>query len=227
MEDATRITRKKSFNTVLFDLDGTLTDSSPGIIRSILYALERMGIDELDVEKLKAFIGPPLRESFRIHYSLDPASAERAVAHYRDYFSHQGLYENYLYPGISELLQDLRGKNKTLAVATTKPSVYARKILRHFEIDHYFSVITGSYLDGRRSHKAGIIRYTLTRLGGIKSGDAVMVGDRHHDILGARENKIHSIGVLYGYGSPEEIGEANPTWTAKTTGELRRLFSAG
>lgn len=190
---------------ILFDLDGTLTDPKPGITRSIAYALEHYG-QTVDPEELTWCIGPPLRGSLgRLLETKCADTIEEALGHYRRRFSDVGLFENRVYDGIVELLSHLEGEGRQVHLATSKPQVFAVKILEHFGLSRYFSSITGSELDGTRDAKAEVIRHSLTEAG-IKS--AIMVGDRKHDVIGAAENALPCIGVLYGYGNREELVDA-------------------
>lgn len=193
---------------ILFDLDGTLTDPKVGITKSVQYALGKCGIEVENADNLCPFIGPPLRESFKRFYYFDDIGAEDAVAKYREYFSEQGIYENTIYDGIDEMLKRLITNGKILILATSKPTVYAEKILKHFNIDTYFTFVSGSELDGRRSKKSHIIQYALEQNVITDLKDVIMVGDREHDILGAKEIGIMSIGVLYGYGNYVELTNA-------------------
>lgn len=215
---------KVSYQYILFDLDGTLTDPGVGIINSVRYALQQYGLDG-DPEFLRRFIGPPLVDSFMEYYGFDEAKAKEAVAYYREYFGPRGIFENQLYPGIPELLQTLVERGKKLALATSKPTVYARQILTHFQLDRYFAeeMIVGSYLDGRRTLKSEVIATVLALLPPEKD-KAVMVGDRKFDIDGARANGIAAIAVTYGYGERAELEAAGPTHFAATVPELLALL---
>jgi phosphoglycolate phosphatase len=210
--------------TILFDLDGTLTDPKTGIIKSVQYALKSFGIDEPNLDALTKFIGPPLRDSFANFYGFSANDAELAVAKYREYFSDKGIFENEVYPGIPEMLKTLQNSRATLAVATSKPTVYARQILGHFALDGYFSFVAGSELDGTRSVKSEVINYALDELGVTDKASSMMVGDREHDIIGANEVGILSIGVTYGYGSRGELRNAKATHIVDTVGELAQLI---
>lgn len=217
--------RPAGFQTILFDLDGTLTDPSVGITRSILFALEKMGLIEEHPARLLSFIGPPLLESFRKHYCPDEASARRAVAYYRDYFSVTGLYENAVYPGIPRLLERLRAGGRRLVLATSKPTVFAEKILRHFALDPYFSLVVGSNLDGTRTEKGEVIGEALAQLGPSCAKESiVMVGDREHDVIGARAYGLACIGVTYGFGSPAELQAAGAAFLADSVEDLLDLL---
>ncbi len=213
-----------SFHVVFFDLDGTLTDSRSGIINSINYALQKLGIKEADPAVLTQFIGPPLADSFKFYYGLEGEELKRAVTYYREYFSSRGIFENRLYPGVRSLLQGLKQDKKTIALATSKPTVYAQRILTYFELDAFFSEVIGSNLDGSRTSKGEIIRHAIQKLGLRDTEGVVMVGDRRHDIIGARENGIASVGVLYGYGSVEELKEAGPDYLTHSVAELSEIL---
>jgi phosphoglycolate phosphatase len=189
---------------VFFDLDGTLSDPKIGIVRSIRYALNRLELDCPGNDELTWCIGPPLLDSFRsiVGHSLAP----KALDLYRERFSEIGWKENDLYPGIIDLLRQLAEFDRPLYVATSKPYVFADRIIRYFELEPYFSRVFGSELDGTRSNKADLLRFALSET--RTTGRAVMVGDRKHDVLGAKANKMRSIGVTYGYGSQAELETA-------------------
>jgi len=206
-------------NTVLFDLDGTLTDPKMGITRSVQYSLAKYGIHIENLDELEPFIGPPLKESFMKYFSFSESDALQAIDYYREYFSATGLYENEVYPGIPGLLETLQAKGLILAVATSKPTVFAEKILAHFKLDRYFAEIAGSNLDNTRTDKKEVIEYALSRLNRINT-EAVMIGDRKHDIMGAQACGVQSIGVLYGYGDRSEIELAKPHDIAENVTDL-------
>lgn len=193
---------------VLFDLDGTLTDPKPGITRCCAHALERLGRGTVDPETLAWCIGPPLRDSFaKILESDDADLVEQAVALYRERFSTVGLFENEVYEGIPELLDSLRANGLRLFVATSKPQVFAERILEHFQLTPYFEGIVGSELDGRREAKREVIEHVLVSHG-VRAESALMVGDRRHDVEGARAHGIPCVGVSYGYGLEGELHAA-------------------
>ncbi|HEL1590063.1 TPA: HAD family hydrolase [Streptococcus suis] len=198
------------YQTILFDLDGTLTDSGQGILNSVAYALEKMGIEEPDTANLNRFIGPPLYESFSRFYQLNPEDTQSAVDTFRVYFKEKGMFENQLYPGIIPLLEELRTAGKTLVIATSKPEIFAKQILEHFGIAHYFDIIAGASLDSSRISKADVIGYAINQLEAFPK-HAVMIGDREHDIEGARMHQLPAIGVLYGYGNKQEFEKAGAT----------------
>lgn len=212
------------YDTLLFDLDGTLTDPKPGITKSVQYALARFNIDVPDLEVLTPFIGPPLAESFHNYYGFTPEQAQQAIAYYREYFAETGLYENAVFPGIPGLLADLRASKKRLLVATSKPTVFAERILAHFDLAHYFELIVGSELNGTRIDKAEVIAYALASLPAPAYQNAIMVGDRKHDIIGAQQNGLASIAVAYGYGSYEELQSQQPTYLVNSVTALATLL---
>jgi len=209
---------------ILFDLDGTITDPRDGITKSVQYSLKAFGIDVADTGELIPFIGPPLRDSYRKYYGFDGGEAERAVAKYREYFAETGIFENTLYDGMDALLKSLCDAGKRLILATSKTAVFAERILKYFGIDSYFTFVSGSEWDGRRSQKGEVIRYALEQMNIVHIEKAVMVGDREYDILGAREAGMDSIGVLYGYGDRWELTGAGATWIAASVGELAGLL---
>jgi len=208
---------------ILFDLDGTISDPKIGITRAVQYSLRFFGI-ESDLDTLVKFIGPPLRDSYRMFYGFDAGDTEIAVAQYREYFAKTGIYENTLYDGIIPMLEALTKAGKQLAIATSKPTMYAEKILRYFDINKYYTFVAGSEMDGRRSKKAEVIRYALENLGQPNLDDIVMVGDREHDVIGAREVGVQSIGVLYGYGNMQELTAAGAGCICESVDDLRNLL---
>lgn len=210
-----------NYKVILFDLDGTLTDPKVGITKSVQYALEKFGIIEQDLEKLEPFIGPPLHESFTSIYSFDEEKTKQAIAYYRERFKSKGMFENYLYSGIQQLLIDLKDQQKVLVVATSKPTVFSQEILQYFDIDKYFDLVVGSNLDGTRTSKTEIIEVILDELKQYEKQDFIMIGDRKHDMIGAKNCGIDSIGVTYGYGSLNELNQEAPTFIVNRVEELR------
>lgn len=210
------------FDTVLFDLDGTLTDPGEGITNSVAYALRKWGIEPPERQALYCFIGPPLVDSFMKYYGFTPENAQRAVEDYREYFRDRGIFENAVYDGVPALLQGLREAGLRVVLATSKPEEFAVTILEHFGLAQWFDAVAGASMDGSRSKKGDVIAYALARCG----GRAVMVGDRKHDILGAKENGLPSVGVLYGYGSREELLAAGADKLVETPQQLLRLLTA-
>jgi len=197
-------------SNLLFDLDGTLTDPREGITRSIQHALARLDIDEPDLAKLEPFIGPPLLQAFMQFYGFDEARAWQAVGFYRERFSTLGLYENLLFDGVLEMLEHLRGQGRTLYVATSKPSVFAREIARHFAFDHHFKVIYGSELDGTRTNKVELIAHLIAEER-LEATQTLMIADRQHDLLGDRENGPQAVAVGDAFRRPTEATADSPT----------------
>lgn len=208
------------YDIVLFDLDGTLTDPGEGITNSVAYALGKFGIQAPERRALYKFIGPPLHESFMDFYGFDRDKAMLAVDYYREYYRDRGIWENRVYGGIAALLRELKGAGKRLAVATSKPEGFSRQILDRFGLSQYFDAVAGANMDGSRTRKAEVIACALERLGTKAGPNAVMVGDREHDVLGAREMGLDCIGVLFGYGSREELEQAGAAHTAQTVAEV-------
>ena len=208
------------YEYILFDLDGTLTDPGIGITNSVAYALKRWNIEVEDRKSLYRFIGPPLQDSFREYYGFSQEDALRAVDVYREYFREKGLYENEVYPGVEKLLQVLKEPGKTLILATSKPEEFAVRILRHFGLDRYFTVMAGATMDPSRSKKGDVIAYALRESGVTELSKAIMIGDREHDIFGAKQNGLDSIGVLFGYGDREELEKAGATYIAATVEDI-------
>lgn len=207
--------------TVFFDLDGTLTDPKVGITVSIQYALERLGVEVPDSDDLDWCIGPPLLESLATLAGADQAS--EALSLYRERFSVEGLYENTVYPGIMKMLSRLSSSDLQLCVASSKPRVYVCKILEHFEMSGFFKNIFGSELDGTRDDKSDLLRFALAESQSDAS-TSVMVGDREHDMIGATNNNIAAIGVLYGYGSEIELKQAGARHLADSPESLLSLL---
>jgi len=207
----------------LFDLDGTLTDPAEGIVASFAAGLVSVGLDPDDHGDLTRFIGPPLQDSYA-SLGLDEDRVEAAVAGYRERFAAGGMFENEVYPGIPELLGSLAEAGWTLAVATSKPEKFTHLILRRFELADHFSVVSGATMDGSRRHKYDIVMRALAELGAMPNDRSVMIGDRSVDIAAAHKARIGSIGVVYGYGAPEELIGANPDALAGSPEEIGPLL---
>ena len=217
-------------NYLLFDLDGTLTDPKEGICTCVQYALSAMGIEEPDLDKLEPFIGPPLKDSFQEFYHMSEEQAQAAVEKYRERFQDKGIFENKLYPGIPEMLRALNSKGMFLGVASSKPTVFVKKILEHFEIARYFKVIVGSELDGPRTNKDEVVAEALQQLFGdkpVERDKVYMIGDRRFDTEGARAQGVESVGVAYGYGSMEELKEARTDYIVRSVEELQKFLLRG
>ena len=191
------------YKYIFLDLDGTLTDPFLGITNSVKYALSKFNIDSTN-EQLKCFIGPPLRYSFMEYYKLSESEAELAVKYYREVFSTTGLFENELYPDTIKVLEELKKMNLILVLATSKPDKFSIEILKHFNIYDYFSFCSCATFDKSRDKKSDIIKYALDELDIKNKNEVLMVGDRYHDVVGAKENNIDSCYVTYGYGSIDE-----------------------
>ena len=210
------------YETVIFDLDGTIIDSAEGIINSFTYTFRKLGVPVPPRDGFGIFIGPPLLYSFENICGLGKEGAVRAVEIYREYFSEKGIYQNTVYGGIENLLAELKKRGKTILLATSKYELYALKILENIGLSKYFSFIAGSEKDGGRGTKAEVISYVLEKTG-AKKESAVMVGDRMHDTMGAREVGIDSIGALWGYGSEEELSSGGATHIARVPKEILEI----
>lgn len=212
--------------TVLFDLDGTLTDSGLGITKGVQYALGQLGYDVPPRESLFSFIGPPLHKSFQRHCGVDEAGAAEAVRQFRVYYNEMGgILENEVYPGVRELLRDLRAAGKRLMVATSKPQAAAEKVMRHFGLDEFVPEIIGG-TDDTRNTKGKVIAYALREYG-VDPATAIMVGDREHDILGAAENNLPAIGITWGYGDRAELETAGAEAVFDTPAETVQYILRG
>lgn len=208
------------YKYILFDLDGTLTNPEMGITNSVMYALEKFNIKVENRKELHPFIGPPLSYSFQTYYGLSEEESELAIKYYRERFSVKGLYENEVYEGVDNLLQQLKESGKTLIIATSKPEEFTLKILEHFDLLKYFDFVAGATMDGSRGEKADVIRYAI-EISGIKDkSEAIMIGDRKYDILGAKESKLDSIGVLFGFGDREELTKAGADYIAERVEDI-------
>lgn len=214
------------FEYILFDLDGTLTDPKLGITSSVQYALRALGIEEPSLDKLEVFIGPPLSDSFREFYGLDEEQMITAVDKYRERFAAQGIFENEIYPGIPQMLADLKEKGKILAIASSKPTLFVERILDHFEIRKYFDYIVGSNMDGTRGRKEEVVEEALRQMLPVgmapaKKRDTVaMVGDRKFDIEGAAAHGITSVGVSFGYAPEGELEQAGADFIVNSVQSL-------
>ena len=214
-----------TYHTILFDLDGTLTDSQEGITKSVQYALAHFGIEVEDLSSLRKFIGPPLTESFKAFYGMDDREAHVGLVKYRERFTDVGWAENAVYPGIGELVADLKKSGKRLLLATSKPEVQALKIMEHFGLKEHFELICGPALNAPDGYgKADVIRDALRRANITDLTGVVMVGDRHHDVDGAHAVGLPCIGVLYGYGDRAELVSAGADHIAEDPAALRRML---
>lgn len=212
-----------SGKAILFDLDGTLTDSGEGIINCAILALEHFGLPIPSREEMRVFVGPPLHESF-INHGVPANRAEEAVAVYRSRYIPVGKYENTPYPGIRELLETLQRHGHKLYVATSKPEAMSIDILNHFDLAKYFTMICGASMDLSRNSKEAVIAWLLEQSG--EKENMIMVGDTRFDVIGAKHHGIPAIGVSWGYGSVEEMVAAGAVAIAHTTGELLNLLES-
>ena len=214
-----------TYKNVLFDLDGTLTDPAEGITNALMHAQRRLGRAVSRREDLYVFIGPPLIEMFMSEWGLTRAESQQALLYYREYFTDRGIFENVPYEGIEGCLADLKAAGLRLYVATSKPEPLSLRILEHFDLLPYFEAVAGSTMDEQRTKKGEVIAYALQTFG-LDPAETVMVGDREHDVLGAAENGLACIGVLYGYGSREELTAAGAEALAADLGELSALLKS-
>ena len=206
------------YDLMLFDLDGTITDSQEGIINCLMYALKNMGIDEKNEANLKRFIGPPLIDGFMEFYNMTEDMAQEALVFYREKYSAEGIFQNKLYNGIDKVLEKLKVNGRKTALATSKPQFYAEKILKHFKIFDYFDIVVGAELDGARNDKSEVIAEVLRIADNPQN--PVMVGDRFYDIVGAKDNKIPCIGVTYGFAPDGELESYGADKIVNSTEEL-------
>lgn len=211
------------FDYLFFDLDGTLTDPAQGITNSFIHALKYFGIEIPSYETLCTFIGPPLPETFKTQFGFDEQKVAEGVIKYREYFATKGLLENSVYPGIPELLAGLKAAGKKLVVATSKPEEYSVRIIEHFGLAQYFENVCGSLMDESRSKKDEVIAYAIERNHISDKSKILMIGDRKHDILGAKKIGLKSCGVLFGYGSREELEEAGAEFISENVSRLDKI----
>ena len=213
------------YKYALFDLDGTLTDPGEGITKSVQYALAKFGINVENRQELFCFIGPPLHESFEVYYGFSRPDAMKAVDYYREYYAVKGIFENLVYNGIPETLAKLQESGVRICLATSKPEGYAKQILEHFGLDGYFTAVAGSNIDGTRTKKAEVVERALMLLGNPDIKDCVMIGDREHDVLGGAAHGLDTIGVLFGYGSREELECAGATYIAADPSDITSIIT--
>lgn len=208
------------YSEILFDLDGTITFSHPGICAGVKFALEKMGIEENDIEKLKRFVGPPLWDSFERFYGLSHKDAVKCVDWYRDYYRKQGIFEFTVVPGIDSLIKELYENGRRVFLATSKPQEFAEQVIERIGITEYFTKITGSFLDGKRVEKDEVIKYIRENYDLL---NPVMVGDTIFDVQGAQKNGMESVFVSYGYGENLCISDKRTTQIANSVDELRKI----
>lgn len=209
---------------IFIDLDGTITDPKVGITKSVQYALRAFDIHIEDLDSLCKHIGPPLKRAFMEFYAFDEETADKAILKYREYYGVTGIFENEVYEGMEGLLDRLKKAGKKLIVATSKPEVYAKQILEHFGLIGYFDDVCGATLDDSRSLKEEVIRYAMEKNNITELDEAIMVGDRRHDVEGARAVGMASLGVLYGYGSREELETAGADNICETVSDVYKVI---
>ncbi len=210
------------YDTALFDLDGTLVNTSQGITEGVKYAIEKMGLKELDYETRCMFIGPPIRDSFKRYCGVSEEVAEEALWVYREYYSTKGLLQCKLYDGIKELLEYLNDKGKEVIVATAKPTEYSEIILEHLGVAKYFKKIVGAALDKSLDNKEKVIKAALDA---ADNKNAVMIGDTKFDVEAAQANGVPTISILYGFGDKSEMLAMNPTHVEKNVSDLYKYFT--
>ena len=211
------------YNTILFDLDGTLTDPAKGITGGVAHALDYFGNKYKSRKSLEIFIGPPLREQFMEYCNVDREKGEEYVAKYREYYAVTGIYENKVYDGIEEMLKRLKDAGKKIVLATSKPEKFALIILEHFGLIKYFDFVAGALMSNTRTKKDEVIAYALENIGEYDLSSTIMVGDRLHDVVGAAECGMRSIGVLWGYGSRCELEESGADFIAENIGDIVKI----
>lgn len=214
----------KRYETILFDLDGTLTDPGVGITKSVEYALNRYGIAVPDRSELYPFIGPPLIDSFMKYYGFSKEQAVEAVEVYREYFRVKGLFENQVYQGVPEMLKALKDAGKILLVASSKPEKFVITILKHFDLFSYFDFVGGAAMDETRTKKEDVLRYVLQKANVTDPSTAIMVGDREFDVNGAHAFGMDAIAVTYGYGTTEELTAAKPEYIANSPRDIYNII---
>ena len=212
-----------NYKTAIFDLDGTITDSGPGIMNAIRYAVKKRGLSDVPEEVLRSFIGPPLKEQFRSVFGLSDEEGTIMVTTYREYYGEKGIFENRVYDGVPEVFQKLQEAGVRILMATSKPEKYAKQIAEHFGFAKYFDFIGGACMDGSRTDKHDVIEYVIDSCKVCRE-NTVMIGDRRHDMIGASKAGIRNIGVLYGYGSREELEEAGAERIAVTPGDIVKFI---
>lgn len=211
------------YDYILFDLDGTLTNPAEGITNSVVYALNKFGIRVDDKKSLYKFIGPPLVDSFQAYYGFSKEQSLKAVEYYREYFKVKGIFENEIFTDTIGLLSTLKNAGKQLILATSKPEEFTLQILEHFNLTKYFNYTACATMDGKRNNKADVIKYAISGYPIKDLSEAIMIGDREHDIIGANQAGIASIGVLYGFGDYEELSNAKATFIVNDMQEILKI----
>ena len=213
----------KTYETCFFDLDGTIVDSSLGITNAVIHSLKKFGIEPPDRKELYSFIGPPLRDSYAKYYGFDEEKCRKAILYYREYYQDQGIYENQVYEGLESTLKALKERGKKLVVATSKPEVFAKRILEYYHLADYFDYVAGMEIGGGRATKVEVIEYALWACKIENRSAVIMVGDRMHDVTGAKLAGIDCIGVLYGFGSREELEHAGASYIVETPQDILKI----
>ena len=215
--------RFKNVRHILFDLDGVISNNSDGIIGGVIHAMESFSVEVPSKSELLRFIGPPLKDAFADFCGMSEEVAERAVACYREYYRERGIFENVMYDGVHDMLKAIKESGRKLYLATSKPEEFARRICAHFGIDGYFEYIGGATFDGKRGRKSDVIRYVMDKFD-INPSEAVMIGDRHHDVLGAKACGIPCIGVLFGFGDKKELEDSGADIVVSTPQEIAEVI---
>lgn len=213
------------YKYILLDLDGTVADSAEGVTNSVAYALEKLGYHVEDKQTLLKFIGPPLSESFKEFYGFDEKTVDKGIQYYREYYTDTGIFEVKIFDGIETLLKSLKACGKTVILATSKPEVFAKRILEHCGISQYFDLIAGSTLDAERNTKTDVLKYALRESGISDLSEAIMVGDRKYDIIGAHDVGLSCIAILFGYGNEEEFKQYGADYIIDTALNLEKFLT--
>lgn len=209
---------------LLFDLDGTLINTREGIVKSVYYALNSLDIEESEPEKLNRFIGPPLDYSFRNYYKLNDTGIRKAIEKYRERYKDKGIYECKPYDGMKELVKKCYEKNHVICLATAKPQPFAEQILEMFDLKKYFTVIVGASFDNSFVEKTAIVEKVISDLGNVPKSEMIMIGDREHDIIGAKNNGIESVGIKHGFAEKGEFEKAGANYIVEDVDELAELL---
>lgn len=212
------------YDYLLFDLDGTVVDSGEGVTNSVAYALGKKGIEVEDRKKLYVFLGPPLVDSFSKYYGFSHDEGLECVKFYREYYNVKGIFENTVYDGIVDVMIKARKMGKKIILATSKPEEYAKRILDRLGLTKYFDLIAGATMDESRNEKAGVVRYALETFGISDTSKVIMIGDREHDVIGAAQNGVDTIGVLFGFGNEEELLSAGAIHIAATPADILKFI---
>lgn len=213
------------FDYIFFDLDGTMIDSGDGITLSVQYALKKMGIIEKELSALKVFVGPPLKDSFMYYYGFSDDEAEKAISYYRIYYESRCILRCWPYKRVEKLLSFIENTGRKAVIATSKPELFARRIVQHLHMSEMFEYIAGASMDGKIVKKSDVIAYAMKEIGADDPSRILMVGDRKYDVIGARANGIKTAGVLYGYGSYPELLDAGADYIAQNVSELAEVIS--